>query len=61
LNNLVMNVNGLVPGRNYLIQSTTNLTSGAWHAETNFVAASTNATFSNGTTNSMKFYRVVGY
>jgi alpha-L-rhamnosidase len=60
-NSLVMNAGGLVAGRNYIIQSTTNLTSGAWSAETNFVAASTNFAFTNGTTNSMKFYRVVGY
>jgi hypothetical protein len=58
----VMNISGLVAGRNYIIESTTNLASGDWTAETNFVAAQAAAAFTNFTTNhGPTFYRVAGY
>jgi hypothetical protein len=40
----------VVAGRNYIIETTTNLASGYWTPEANFVAA---ATFTSFTTNSM--------
>jgi hypothetical protein len=59
---LVMNVGSLVVGRSDALQSTTNLGSGIWTTETNFVATQTAATFTNLITNfAQKFYRVVGY
>ena len=59
---LVINVGSLVAGRNYLLQSTTNLSSGAWFTETNFVATQPSAALMASTTNAVqKFYRVVGY
>ena len=61
-NSFVMNVGSLVVGRNDALQSTTNLASGAWITETNFVALQTAAAFTNFTTNyGQKFYRVLGY
>jgi hypothetical protein len=57
--NFVINATGLVPGQNYQIQSTTNLNS-SWIVETNFQAAQSDISITNGTTNSpQKFYRVV--
>jgi alpha-L-rhamnosidase len=58
----VMTVGGLVVGRNYLLQSTTNLAAGIWTTETNMVAAQSAAAFTNSVNNAaQKFYRVVGY
>lgn len=57
--NFVVNASGLVPGRNYQIQSTTNLMS-AWTVETNFQAAQSGINLTNALTNSpQKFYRVM--
>jgi hypothetical protein len=45
-----------------MLQSTTNLISGVWITETNFVAAQSAAAFTNSATNyAHNFYRVVGY
>lgn len=58
----VMNLSGLIPGQNYLVQSTTNLASGVWSPETNIVASGSTAAVTDSTTGSLqKFYRVVGY
>ena len=58
----VVNVGSLVVGRNNLLQSTTNLASGVWTAETNFVATQVAMVWTNATTNArQKFYRVMGY
>ncbi|HWD93317.1 MAG TPA: family 78 glycoside hydrolase catalytic domain [Verrucomicrobiae bacterium] len=55
----VINATGLVPGQNYQIQSTTNLTTG-WTVETNFQAAQSDVSVTNATTNPpQKFYRVM--
>ncbi|MGA2247077.1 MAG: family 43 glycosylhydrolase, partial [Verrucomicrobiota bacterium] len=60
--NLVMNVGSMVVGRNYQLQSTTNLAAGVWSIETNIVATQSAATFTNATANgAQKFYRIVGY
>jgi hypothetical protein len=57
-----MNVGNLVDGRNYTVQSTTNLASAVWSPETNFVAATPVVAITNDTTAAtQKFYRVVGY
>jgi alpha-L-rhamnosidase len=61
-NRFVMNVGSLVVGRNAMLQSTSNLASGVWITETNFVATQSAAAFTNFTTNfAQQFYRVVGY
>ncbi|HEV2329882.1 MAG TPA: DUF642 domain-containing protein, partial [Verrucomicrobiae bacterium] len=61
-NSFVMNIGSLVAGRNYMLQGTTNLASGVWITETNFVAAHADAFFTNSTANAVQeFYRVVGY
>jgi hypothetical protein len=61
-NNFAMNIGGLVAGRTYLVLSTTNLASGAWAPETNFVATQPSAVFTNSAaSDAQKFYRVVGY
>jgi len=58
----VLNISSLVVGRNYMIQSTTNLASVVWTTETNFVATQSAATFTNSATNyAQKYYRGVGY
>jgi hypothetical protein len=58
----IMNVGNLVAGRNYTLQSTTNLASVIWSNETNFVATQQTARFTNATANSpQEFYRVIGY
>ena len=58
----IMNAGSLVAGRNYTLQSTTNLALPVWSVETDFVAAQASATFTNATTNfPQKFYRLVGY
>jgi len=61
-NSFLMNIGNLVVGRNNVLQSTTNLASGAWSNETNFVAAQTVVILTNSTTSvAQKFYRVMGY
>ena len=56
----VMNVGSLVVGRDYTLQSTTNLASAVWDTETNFVAAKTGSTLTNSITDvPQKFYRLV--
>jgi len=57
---IALNVGGLSPGRNYTLQSTTNLASPVWSTETNFVATQSAVTFAQSTTNSpLKFYRIL--
>jgi hypothetical protein len=57
----VMNIGSLVAGRNYMLQSTTNLASGLWTTETNFVATQTAVSLTNASINySQHFYRVLG-
>jgi len=61
-NSFVIDLGLLVAGRNYMIQSTTNLASGIWTTETNFVAGQSAAAFTNLISNYAEtFYRVVGY
>ncbi|HEY2328292.1 MAG TPA: family 78 glycoside hydrolase catalytic domain, partial [Verrucomicrobiae bacterium] len=61
-NYLVLNFGSLVVGRNYTLQSTTNLASGVWSTETNFMATQSASVFTNFFINgAQKFYRVVGY
>jgi hypothetical protein len=56
----VMNVESLVVGRDYTLQSTTNLASAVWDTETNFIAAKTGSTLTNSITDvPQKFYRIV--
>jgi hypothetical protein len=58
---VVLNVGGFAIGQSYTLQSTTNLMTNAWVAETNFVATQLSATFTNLTTgDGQKFYRIVG-
>ncbi len=58
----VMNVGGLVMNRNYTLQSTTNLNSGIWTNETNWIATNVTAALTNSTVNSpQKFYRIVAF
>jgi alpha-L-rhamnosidase len=57
----VMNIGNLVIGRNYTLESTSNLSSAVWSTETNFVAAKVLVAVSNSTAAArQKFYRVVG-
>jgi alpha-L-rhamnosidase len=57
----VVNIGGLVAGRNYTVQSTTNLASGVWLSESNFLAAQSLLALTNATTNSIsEFFRVIG-
>ena len=57
----VMNIGNLVVGRNYVVQSTTNLSSAFWSIETNFIAATAVVAITDYTTAAtQKFYRVVG-
>ena len=59
---IIMTVGSLVVGRNYMLQSTTNLVSGVWTTETNFVATQSTAIITNSVTQSAQtFYRVVGH
>jgi hypothetical protein len=59
---MVMNVGGLVVGRNGMLQSTTNLASGVWTTETNFLATQPMVVFTNSTIAAVqKFFRVVAY
>lgn len=58
--NFVMAANGLVPGQNYVLQSTTNLAGGSWSTETNFVPPQALVLFTNSAAQiGQKFYRVV--
>jgi hypothetical protein len=60
--NFIINVNSLVAGRNYMLQSTTDMASGIWNTETNFVATQSTVNLTNSvTTDAQKFYRIVGY
>lgn len=55
----IMNIGGLLPSHNYAIQSTTNLASATWVAETNFIVTQSESTVTILTTNCPeKFYRV---
>jgi hypothetical protein len=59
---IIMTVGSLVVGRNYELQSTTNLASGVWSTETNFMAVQSASVFTNYFINGAeKFYRVMGY
>jgi hypothetical protein len=61
-NSFGINVGNLVVGRNYTLQSTTNLASTTWFTETNFIASTMIAAITNSTTGcAEKFYRLVGY
>ena len=54
-----MSVDGLSIGQSYTLQSTTNLASHVWAAETSFVATQPTATLQDSTlTESEKFYRI---
>ena len=58
----VMNLGSLVVGRDYRLQSTTNLASAAWDTESVFNAAAEVTAITNATTDfTQKFYRLVGY
>ena len=58
----LLNVSGLVVGRNYALQTTTNLASGVWSTTTNFTATKTTATLTNTTAGATQlFYRILGY
>lgn len=57
-----LNIGNLVIGRNYTLQSTTNLVTTVWNTETNWVASAATAAITNALTGStQKFYRLVGY
>jgi len=59
---LTMTAGSLVVGRNYVLQSTTNLVSAVWSNEINFVATQATATFTDAMANfPQKFYRLMGY
>jgi hypothetical protein len=56
----IMNVDGLVIGRSSSLESTTDLTSGVWTTETNFLATQAAAFFTNSTlTGAKRFFRVI--
>jgi hypothetical protein len=58
----VMNIDNLVAGRTYLLQSTSNLASGVWSTETNMIALRSGFAFTNfANTCAQRFYRVLGY
>jgi alpha-L-rhamnosidase len=58
----VLNVGNLVVGRNYVLQTTTDLTSGVWYDEPSFVATQGAIAITNSTaSNQQQFYRVMGY
>ena len=62
-NNLIMNLGSLIVGRNYQVQSTTNLVPPIiWNLETSFTATATTATLTNSTASDpQKFYQISGY
>ncbi|HEX4266009.1 MAG TPA: glycoside hydrolase family 78 protein [Verrucomicrobiae bacterium] len=58
----IMSVGSLVVGRNYVLESTTNLASAAWSPETNFAATQATTVLTNSVTEiPQKFYRLRGY
>ncbi len=58
----ILTIGNLVVGRNYILQSTTNLAAAAWDTETNWSATFSTAAITNAITSSTKkFYRLVGY
>ena len=58
----IINAGSLVVGRNYTLQSTTNLAAATWAAENNFVATQTTTAWTNSNSNNpQKFYRLAGY
>jgi hypothetical protein len=58
----VINVGNLVVGRNYTLQSATNLTSAVWSVETNFIATQTTAVVGEASgSDPQRFYRIVGH
>jgi len=62
LTGFIIDVGSLVAGRNYTLQSTTNLASAIWSTETNFVATqATNAFTNSAAAAPQKFFRLVGY
>jgi hypothetical protein len=55
-------IGSMIVGRNYQVQSTTNLASPVWITETNFIATQVSAAITNCMDNSSrKFYRAIGY
>jgi alpha-L-rhamnosidase len=57
----LVSIASLVAGRNYMLESSTNLASAVWFIETNFVAAAAVVAITNYTVDTaQKFYRVVG-
>jgi hypothetical protein len=59
---LVASVSRLTPGGNYVLQSTTNLATGIWVTETNFVATQSSVAITNTVgASAQKFYRIVGH
>lgn len=58
----IVNVEGLIAGRGYLLQSRTNLSSGDWITEWEFVAAQPTMSLTNSLNHSgEKFYRIIGF
>ena len=61
-NAFAISFGGLVPGRNYILESATDLSTDIWTTETNFLATQSASAWTNSTTASpQKFYRLVGY
>jgi len=61
-NDLLLSIGGMVAGRSYEVQSTTNLVSPVWIMETNFVATTASTSITNAIFGvNMKYYRVLGY
>jgi hypothetical protein len=61
-NSFAMNLSSLIPGQNYVLQSTTNLATGIWTTETNFVATQTAVTFTKPAAGAaQEFFRLVAY
>lgn len=59
---VIMTVGSLVIGRNYMLQSTTNLATATWISETNFIATQTIIAWTNANANNpQQFYRIVGF
>jgi hypothetical protein len=57
-----LSLGSLVAGRNYELQSTTNLASASWMTESNFLPATSIVTITNQAGGALqKFYRVVGH
>jgi hypothetical protein len=59
---LILNLSGLIVGRNYILQSSTNLSSNDWKMETQFVATQSGRALTNATdAANEKFFRVLGF